>query len=615
MLPSFIENPNPELYLSDDFVVMDFETTNLDKGSAINPKNRMVLACWKDKDGLHHHFGDTHEQEQLLHTIGLRSFIVCHNSKFELHWLSRVLDISRVLHYDTLLGDYVLNGNRRVPLDLSSCLTRRGLKPKYAPVANLIESGVCPSDIREDALLHYCKTDVEQTYELFIRQREELREQGKLGIQLTRCLLTPVLVDLEQTGLQLDESRVREEYDTHWNELKKVNDELRILTGGINPKSSKQVGEFLYDKLGFSVPRDYAGNEILTEAGRRPTDANTLLRLHASTREQSAFLALKKRQSVLDAAVSKNLEFFLGVCRARGGHFKGIYNQAVTRTHRLSSSGVPLQLEGWPKPKGVQLQNLDRDFKRLFTVAKGRDNLLAEVDGAQLEFRVAAFLGQDPQGIRDIKQGYDIHAFTASILHGISEDRVSKAQRQDAKEHTFKPLYGGSSGTPRERAYYEAFREKYSELEDTQKGWTYEVLEHKKLRLPWGMEFFWPDTRIEGNNGYITNKQSIYNYPVQSFATAEIIPIAVTYLWHEMKAHGMKSFLVNTVHDSAIAEIFPEERELFEELAVQCFTHRVFNYLETVYDIDFNVPLGVEIKMGSHWGEGKGKKVDVEKAR
>ncbi len=43
--------------------------------------------------------------------------------------------------------------------------------------------------------------------------------------------------------------------------------------------------------------------------------------------------------------------------------------------------------------------------------------------------------------MEDIKNKIDVHRFTADII-GVS--------RQDAKAHTFKPLYGGTTGTDAE---------------------------------------------------------------------------------------------------------------------------------------------------------------------
>lgn len=116
------------------------------------------------------------------------------------------------------------------------------------------------------------------------------------------------------------------------------------------------------------------------------------------------------------------------------------------------------------------------------------------------------------------------------------------------------------------------------------------------------MRFYWPDTSMQGS-GYVTNSTSICNYPVQGFATGEIIPIAVTYQWHRMKAANMESFLVNTIHDSSIGEINPKEIELYKEIGVLSYTTDVYRYLQEVYHIQFIAPLGVEIKLSPHWSD------------
>ena len=67
----------------------------------------------------------------------------------------------------------------------------------------------------------------------------------------------------------------------------------------------------------------------------------------------------------------------------------------------------------------------------------------------------------------------------------------------------------------------------------------------------------------------------------------------------------MKSFLVNTVHDSVIAEIAPGEEETFTALCRRAFTSDVFAYLQGVYKVKFICPLGTEVKIGSHWGSGE----------
>ncbi|PWG73366.1 hypothetical protein DF186_23440, partial [Enterococcus hirae] len=77
----FLEEPDPEIYLSDNYVVVDFETTNLEKGSPINPDNRIVLATWKcGKGEVKYKFGSEFEQEELISDINS-----CSNSEPNLY--------------------------------------------------------------------------------------------------------------------------------------------------------------------------------------------------------------------------------------------------------------------------------------------------------------------------------------------------------------------------------------------------------------------------------------------------------------------------------------------------------------------------------------------------
>ena len=58
---------------------------------------------------------------------------------------------------------------------------------------------------------------------------------------------------------------------------------------------------------------------------------------------------------------------------------------------------------------------------------------------------------------------------------------------------------------------------------------------------------------------------------------------------------------MNTVHDSVIAEIEDGYGPHFRDLAVYCFTMDCYRFLEELYGIDFNVPLGAGVTIGERW--------------
>lgn len=130
----------------------------------------------------------------------------------------------------------------------------------------------------------------------------------------------------------------------------------------------------------------------------------------------------------------------------------------------------------------------------------------------------------------------------------------------------------------------------------------------KLLTTEWGMKYYWPDAKMK-ESGYVTYTTSIYNYPVQAFATAEIIPIAIVCAWHRMAE--AQSFLVNTVHDSIIAELHPDEVELWHEVAQQCLITDSYNLISQLYGVKLTVPLGAGVMVGSHWANKEAKDGEV----
>lgn len=607
-LPWHIKAPNPQHYWNCNYVVLDFETTNIEFGHARVPENNLVCASWLCLGQRGFKRGNEYEQSELIKLVGQHKLIVAHHAKFELQWLQRMgADISQLLVYDTMLGDYVLAGNRRWPLDLGSMSRRYGGTGKESIVDAMIQGGVSPEDIPENWIEARVRKDVEDTHNIFIKQRDKLQELDLLKTQYTRCLLTPVLADMEMQQQTLSAEHV----EKATAEARRIEDvyarEFSAMTGGINSRSTKQMAEYVYGTLGFEelkrrgVPIRNKPSKAFPD-GAPKVDTQTLDSLKATTGPQKEFIALRKKLGKVQAELSKTLEFFDGVCRERGGKFYGQFNQAVTQTHRLSSSGVPVTLADG-ETRRVQFQNFPNKFKELIG-ASGPGRLIGEIDGMQLEFRGAAFLGGDAQAYIDIVDDADIHRFTASVINNVDESCVTPEQRKKAKPHTFKPLYGGQSGTAAEVRYYEAFRAKYSQIFDTQTGWTREVLysPDKCLKTITGLRFYFPGTK-QRDSGYVENTPSIFNYPVQSFCTAEIIPIALVYLWHRTRASGDDWKFQNTVHDSVVLDIPDDEQTLdkFKQRGLQCFSYDVYRYMREVYGIKIDVPLGAGFKIGKRW--------------
>ena len=256
------------------------------------------------------------------------------------------------------------------------------------------------------------------------------------------------------------------------------------------------------------------------------------------------------------------------------------FMQCVTATARLSSRDPNFQNQ----PRGNTFP-----IRKVIT-SRFDGGKIMEIDFSQLEFRTAVFLAQDKQGMKDIDDGVDVHQFTADTI-GVS--------RQDAKAHTFKPLYGGMSGTADEKRYYTAFLKKYPDIKVWHDKLQDQAIRHKVVTLPTGRQYAFPNAERMPWGGSSFSTQ-IKNYPVQGFATADIVPLACILSQKLLEDNGTKSILINTVHDSIVADVFPGE----EKIVADCLKNGclgVVDKMREMYGIDFDVPLDVEIKAGSNW--------------
>lgn len=593
-LPFYLSEPGPHWYDGRlPWYSLDLETTNLDKGDPRNAGNRIVLTCIGNSAGTR-----LYDDGALERLTRKPCILVCHNAKFESGWMHRYkLDLRNCLMWDTMLAEYVIAGNRGWDVSLDAVAQRYGMPGKEAAVDTLIKSGVCPSVIPDHWLEARVRYDVQTTYDIARKQYEILKEKGLLAVFFTRCIVSPVLAAIEFEGMHLDPARVAPEFKDQTEARAVIEGELAEITGGINMRSRPQLATFLYDTLKFDEILDSRGEPKRTKTGQRMTKADFLLKLKADTTDQRKFLKAQKAFAKTDARLSKYLQFFKGACDQFKGFILGKYNQAVTATHRLSATAVRIETEFGER--GAQFMNMPREYKRLFC-ASALGRVICELDYAQLEFRVAVELAHDVQGMKDIASGHDVHKFTASVLKRKPMDEVTKEERQAAKPDTFKPLYFGQSGTPRQKAYYAAFRERYPQIAAMQEGGIAEALRTKEQRTASGLIYYWPHARMS-SSGYVTDSPSICNYPIQAFATADIVLIGLAYLYWRLKASKADARIINTVHDSVILDMVATFDP--RPLAQQALVEDVVSYVRDVYGRGMAVPLSTDCTVGTHWGE------------
>jgi len=248
------------------------------------------------------------------------------------------------------------------------------------------------------------------------------------------------------------------------------------------------------------------------------------------------------------------------------------------------------------------MQNMPRGgtfpVKKVF-VSRWEGGKILEADFAQLEFRVAAYLSQDGVAIEEVTTGFDVHSYTSKVI----TDAGQQTSRQDAKAHTFAPLYGatGFGRTEAEAKYYEHFTQKYKGIKSWHSRLASEAMNKGMITTPSGRQFAFPHIKRLSSGG-VTNFTQIKNYPVQSFATADIVPLVLMHM--EEKLKHFNSCIVNSVHDSVVVDVHPNEINLVIN-TIKDINNELKQLVERNFAIELNVPLLLEAKIGDNWLDTK----------
>ena len=244
------------------------------------------------------------------------------------------------------------------------------------------------------------------------------------------------------------------------------------------------------------------------------------------------------------------------------------------------------------------MQNMPRGgtfpVKKVF-VSRWEGGEILEADFAQLEFRTAAFLSQDSIAMKEIEDGFDVHSYTARVI----SDAGEPTSRQEAKAHTFAPLYGatGFGRSSAQATYYKHFTEKYKEVNVWHTRLAKEAMSTGRIKTPSGREFSFNNMKRYAN-GKVSNFTQIKNYPVQSFATADIVPVILMEI--EKQLSKLQSCIVNTVHDSIVIDVHPEEKQKVTYI-LRGINTNMKAIIDNQFKIDFNVPLKLDMKIGNNW--------------
>lgn len=273
------------------------------------------------------------------------------------------------------------------------------------------------------------------------------------------------------------------------------------------------------------------------------------------------------------------------------------------------------------------MSNIKKHFKSRWK-EKGT---LIEADYSQLEIYVLAHLSGDINLKNDLLSGKDLHAISAENLFG---PRFTKEQRKIAKQLSFQLQYGAGAKSMAEKNNISVYKAKqfivqyYRRYPDVENYQEYLIQLVRKSRIvppgartekgfPQGVGSYQQDTgRLftfveEDSPEWIKHTETsfrptqIKNYGIQGFAGGDIVLTSLGVLHRELKQNEKlkdNCLLINTIHDSVMADC----KDGYVSDAVELITDTMEaapQYLKEWYDIDFDLPLQVEVKTGKNWGE------------
>lgn len=298
-------------------------------------------------------------------------------------------------------------------------------------------------------------------------------------------------------------------------------------------------------------------------------------------------------------------------------------NLCLTSTGRTSSSDPNIQ--NFPTTD-------EANFRSIF-VSRYTNGSLIEVDFKQIEIIALALWSGDPQLIADIKAGRDIHTETGKMVFGHT---MSKEERRIVKTINFGLIYGGGERSLSEQAgvsvvttakIIDAFYTRYSALRRHFKLFRDSVTKLIETSgTPTGQYIGTPPTmqkqalyesmtgrryafaQVQGtfDKAPMASYTQTRNYPIQGFATGDLMLAAMGLVYTEILRHNRDIKLVGLIHDSLIFDCpFGHAPELIESLGA--LLSKSGKYLQHVCKdkFEFDLPLKVEFSMGPNLGAMK----------
>lgn len=256
----------------------------------------------------------------------------------------------------------------------------------------------------------------------------DLERAGNLGVYEAQRLLIEPLVFMARKGIRIDLAGQKKASTEAKIRLLELEEEaIRLAGRPINLSSPKQLIGYFYEGMnadGFKA-------KAYTKMGKDTTDEKAITRLisHAkpSISRMATIISEHRKLKKADGTYYE-MQF------DSDGRLRCSPNPVGTRFGRISTSQTIFGTGG-------NMQNLPKKFRRFCLPDPGY--IFINVDLAQAENRITAYVAQEESMIAAFESGADLHRVTAAGIFGISPEEVTDEGEPTPELYIPAPLAGG----------------------------------------------------------------------------------------------------------------------------------------------------------------------------
>ena len=486
---------------------------------------------------------------------------------------------------DTMLISYALHGGLHG--HGMDTLSERYLAHETIPIKPLLGSGksaITFDKVSINDATPYAAEDADVTLRLWQMLKPRLHQARVTRVYetLERPLL-PVLAEMEMTGIKVNRDTLSRMSNAFAQKMAALEAEIHEMAGeSFNVGSPKQLGEIMFDKLGYE-----GGKKGKTGAYATGADVlEDLATIHDLPKRVLDWRQLSKLKSTYTDALQDHIN-------PETGRVHTSYSIAGANTGRLASTDPNLQ--------NIPVRTEDgRRIREAFVAEEGK--VLVSLDYSQIELRILAHVAGIDSLKKAFRDGLDIHAMTASEMFDVPLDQMTSDIRRQAKAINFGVIYGISGfGLARNlripRAEAQGFIDRYFErfpgIREYMDNTVDFAKKHNRVETLFGRVIHTPEINAKGPTAGFAKRAAI-NAPIQG-AAADIIRRAMVRMPDAIA--GLPAKMLLQVHDELLFEV--------NEDAVDPLVSVVKSVMEGAAEpvLHLDVPLVVDAGKGAHWAE------------